>query len=97
MKALPRRLPVRVGHDAWGRLDELSAAGAVLTTQAVLRRGEVVVLSFELHGETFTELDAVVSHAAPDDDGFTRAEVDFRDQVHRRRLATALLDVLSRQ
>jgi len=83
--------------DGWGRLLELSASAAVLSTQTPLQSQEKLSLSFEVYGERFKDLPAVVEHAEKDDDGFCRAELRFKDEVEKRRLARVLADLLSRQ
>lgn len=83
-------------QDAWGRLLELTAGGAVLSTAATLRLGEELTLSFELGGEEFRSVPARVSHVEPDLDGQTWAELRFADELERRRLAKTLLDVLAK-
>lgn len=97
------RLPVLVAFpepagraDGWGRFLELSAAGAKLSTLTRLSPRERVLLSFELAGERFRELAAEVTAASLDADGYCAAEVLFPDEVERRRLAKALLDLLTR-
>lgn len=99
----PSRLPVRLAFDAedgredfWGRLERLSAARAVLSTQCELRRGQSLRLWFEVNGERFDEARARVTHVEIDDDGYSGAELEFEDPVDRRRLAKALADLLSR-
>jgi hypothetical protein len=102
-RATPARVPVRLDFgpddgraESWGSLESLTPAGARLSTLARLSRGQPVLLTFELGGETFTELRARVTHAAVDPDGFCEAELDFADILARRKLAALLLDVLSR-
>lgn len=88
--------PESARQDAWGRLTRLTAGGAELTTAVRLVRDEGVLLSFELGGERFEEVRARVAHAEDDADGHRLAELLFRDEVQRRTLAKALIDVLSR-
>lgn len=83
-------------QDAWGRLLELTAGGASLSTAAPLMKGEDVLLAFELGGEEFRAVPAKVSRTEPDADGQTLAELRFTDELERRRLSTVLLDVISR-
>lgn len=97
------RLPVLIGFpeasgraEGWGRFSELSGSSAALSTLTRLSSRERVHLSFELAGERFESLAADVVVASLDADGYCVAEVSFRDEVQRRRLAKALLDVLSR-
>lgn len=82
-------------QDAWGRLLKITAGGAELSTSAKLAKGEFVVLDFELGGERL-QIRSRVHHAYDDDDGARVAELRWADMVERRRLARALLDVLSR-
>jgi hypothetical protein len=83
-------------QDAWGRLLDLSAGGAVLSTAAPLQVGEGLTLSFELGGEDFRAMTARVYHVEPDVDGQPLADLRFTDELDRRRLSKLLLDVLSR-
>ncbi|MDD5656393.1 MAG: hypothetical protein PHF00_03965 [Elusimicrobia bacterium] len=83
-------------EDGWGRLLELAASAAVLASQSPVKAGDKILLCFEVHGEKFEDLRAVVEHAVFDEDGFCRAELRFNDEVHKRRLARVLLDVIAR-
>ncbi len=82
-------------QDAWGRLLKITAGGAELSTAAKLAKGEFVLADFELGGERLL-IRARVRHAYDDDDGGRVCELRWADMVERRRLARALLDVLSR-
>lgn len=82
-------------QDSWGRLLKVTAGGAELSTPARLSKGETVLVQFELGGERLL-VRALVQHARDDDDGARVAELRWNDMVERRRLARALLDVLSR-
>ena len=84
-------------EDAWGRLLELAASAAILSTQAPLRPLDKVLVSFEVYGERFRDLPALVENAANDEDGFCRAQLRWQDEVEKRRLARVLADILSRQ
>lgn len=89
--------PGEAGRESgWGRLLELSASTAVLSTNLPLSRLERVLLSFELGGERFESLACSVSFKESDEDGYTRAELSFADEPEKRRLARLLLDVLAR-
>jgi hypothetical protein len=91
------RFPAEASRcEAWGRLAELSASSASLSTQATMRRGERCLLSFEIGLERFKDLPAEIGWVERDADGFWVAEVRFRDEVDKRRLARALLDALAR-
>jgi hypothetical protein len=94
--ALPVALLLENGTDAWGRLNALTAHGADLSTLSRLESRQALALSFELAGERFKELTAVVEDARTDADGYCDAKLRFTDEVDRRRLARVLLDVLSR-
>lgn len=80
----------------WGRFLELSAGGAIVTTRSGLNRHDSIYLTFEVSGEKFKAMPAVVTHEELDDDGYVRAEIRFTDEVEKRRLARTLLEVLSR-
>ena len=82
-------------QDSWGRLLKITAGGAVLSTPTRLAQGESFLASFELAGKPLTIL-ARVHHVSSDDDGQCVAELRWNDLVERRRLAQALLDVLSK-
>lgn len=82
-------------QDSWGRLLKITAGGAELSTAARLAKGEVVLVQFDLGGERLL-VPAAVHHAYDDDDGARFAELRWTDMATRRRLARALLDVLSR-
>lgn len=96
LPVLLRFPPESARQDAWGRLTRLTAGGAELATAVRLVRDEGVLLSFELGGERFEEVRARVAHAEDDADGRRLVELLFRDEVQRRSLAKALIDVLSR-
>jgi hypothetical protein len=82
-------------QDGWGRLLNITAGGAELSTGARLGKGESVLVRFELGGARLV-IRAVVGHVVCDDDGQCLAELRWTDFVERRRLARALLDVLSK-
>ena len=81
--------------DGWGRLLQLTAGGAELSTATRLAKGEDVCLEFELGGERLSAA-ARVLHAGRDDDGHCLAELRWTGMLDRRRLARALIDALSR-
>lgn len=81
--------------DGWGRLLQITAGGAELSTGTRLVKGTDVSVAFELGGERLA-VAARVSHSEDDDDGHILAELRWTDMVTRRRLARVLLDVLSR-
>ncbi|MHB2026010.1 MAG: hypothetical protein ACYCPQ_05165 [Elusimicrobiota bacterium] len=81
--------------ESWGRLEELSAASAILLTQSRLRPGDRIFLGFEIGGKPFSPLRASVITCARDMDGFCRAEIRFVDELEKRDLAAAILRVLS--
>lgn len=81
--------------DGWGRLVELTAAGAVVETRDAVRRGEEAALTFDLFGERFVDFAAEISYAEAGAGGL-RVELAWRDEIERRRLARVLLDLLSR-
>ncbi|MDE2509907.1 MAG: hypothetical protein KGL74_02180 [Elusimicrobia bacterium] len=93
---LLRFAPAAGRQDAWGRLTRLTSGGAELSTSARLTRDEGVLLSFELGGVRFDEVRGRVAHAEDDVDGHRLAELVFQDEVQRRALAKALVEVLSR-
>jgi len=82
-------------QDSWGRLLKITAGGAQLSTAAKLRKGETVLVKFDLGVERLL-LSAKVHDAYDDDDGHRLAELRWNDLVERRRLARVLLEVLSR-
>ena len=88
--------PSDARQESWGRLVRLSAVDAKLSTLCDLRSGQRLRLTFEVNGEPFLALRCKVSHSEIDDDGYCLAELDFEDQLDRRRLAKALGDLLSR-
>lgn len=99
--ALPIPVLLRFGPESsrlegWGRLARLTSGGAELSTAVRALKGEYVFLSFELAGRAFEEVRARVAHAEDDADGHRLAELSFTDEVQRRELAKALVDVLSR-
>ncbi|MFA6003342.1 MAG: hypothetical protein WC881_04670 [Elusimicrobiota bacterium] len=83
-------------EDSWGRFVELAASTAILATQTPLQALDKVLLSFEVYGEKFKDLPAMVENSITDDDGFCRADLRFQDEVEKRRLARCLADLLSR-
>ena len=84
------------GLNGWGRLLELRASSAKLSTQTPLDRGESLRLEFEVNGERFPDLRARVECVERDEDGFLAADLRFEDEVEKRRLARTLADLLSR-
>ena len=88
--------PASARQDAWGRLTRLTSGGAEMSTAVRLAREEGVLLSFELGGERFEEMRARVGHAEDDADGHRLVELLFTDEVQRRALAKALVEVLAR-
>lgn len=102
MKRAPFFVPARLlfpgsaaREDGWGRLLQITAGGAELSTGTRLVKGADVSVEFELGGERLV-VPARVSHAEADDDGHSLAELRWTDMVSRRRLARVLLDVLAR-
>lgn len=103
MRRAPSLIPVLLRfpgsaarQDAWGRLLELTAGGATLSTAAPLARGEALTLSFELGGEELKGVPARAAHVERDADGHVLAELRFTDELERRRLSRLLLDLLAR-
>lgn len=91
------KFPAELGRaDAWGRLVELSASSACLETDCVIARHERVLLTFTLGGEAYRDLPATVSWVERQSDGWRSAELDFSDEVEKRRLARALAEALAR-
>ena len=93
--ALLRFAGTSARQDAWGRLLKITAGGAELSTAARMTKGERLSAKFELGGEML-RVAAEVSHVGKDDDGQTLAELRWIDMVERKRLARAILDVVSR-
>lgn len=93
---LLRFAPEASRQDSWGRLVVLTPGGAELSTSVRLLKGETVLLSFELGLERFEDFRARVEYAEDDQDGARLAELRFLDEVQRRGLARALVDVLAR-
>ena len=92
------RFPGEVAReDGWGRFLELAASAAKLCTQTPLKEGEKLRLGFEVNGERFPVLRAMVEYVDRDEDGFCRADLRFEDEVDKRRLARVLADLLARQ
>lgn len=103
MASFPGRLPVLIRfseeaarQDCWGRLEKLSGTDALLSTRARLARGDRVLLDFELGPGSFEGVPGEVHEVEFDLDRYCSAEIRFTDEVCKRRLATALLDLLSR-
>jgi hypothetical protein len=84
-------------EDGWGRFLELCASSAKLSTQIPLEPGDLLRLGFEVNGERFSDLRAIVKYVDRDEDGFVRADLAFQDEVEKRRLARTLADLLARQ
>lgn len=103
MTRSPVLIPALIGfpgasarQDAWGRLLELTPAGAILCTAAPLAPGEELFLSFGLGDEELRGVSARAAHVERDADGQLLIELRFTDELERRRLSRVLLDVLSR-
>ncbi len=101
--AFPVRLPVVIRfpetasrQDSWGRLEKLSGSDAVLDTRTELRPGDRIFLDFDLAAERFEGVPGEVRHAELDSDRYCQAEIRFTDEVLKRRLGAALLELLSR-
>ena len=88
--------PQSARQEAWGRLTRLTSGGAELSTAVRLVRDEGVLLSFDLGGDRFEDVRARVVHAEDDVDGHRLVELVFADEVQRRTLAKALVNVLAR-
>lgn len=82
--------------DAWGRLLSLTPSSASLETRLPLKAKDFVCLGFELAGEDFQDVEALVLHRWTDQDGYTIAQLELRDRSARARLARLLADLLSR-
>lgn len=98
--SLPARLdfaPEEGRAEGWGRLVELSPAGAVLLTQTLLARRDRVRLTFAVGEEKFRELRAEVEFCSADAEGYSEAELRFLDPLERKRLARSLLEAMTRQ
>lgn len=102
MKRAPRLIPALLRfsgaaarQDAWGRLLELNAGGAVLSTAVAMAKGETLAVFFELGGERFA-VAASVDFSRRDDDGGNLVELTWRDMVERKRMARALVELLAR-
>lgn len=98
----PRRIPVLIGftgasakHEAWGHLSGLAATAARISLLTPLAKDEELFLSFELAGESFSAMTARADWTEIDADGYILAEVSFTDKAAQRRLAKALLELLS--
>lgn len=96
LPALLRFPPESARQDAWGRLTRLTSGGAELSTAVRLVRGEGVLLTFDLGGDRLEEVRSRVADAVDDADGHRLVELAFLDEVQRRALAKALVEVLSR-
>ncbi len=88
--------PALFKMDAWGRLDEISALGGRLRALAPLGKGARIKISFELFGDKFEGLPCRTLECAKNADGYFEARLAFIDELHKRRLAKLLADVLSR-
>lgn len=98
----PRRIPVMIGftgsssqRETWGHLTGLAATAARVSLLTPLAKDEELYLSFELGGEKFPAMTARADWMEIDADGFTLAEIRFTDKAAQRRLAKALLELLS--
>lgn len=95
MPALLRFPGSSARQDSWGRLLKITAGGCELSTAARFAAGEIVLVQFELGGESLL-MPGRVFYARDDDDGHRLAELRWNDMTARRRLARVLLDVLAR-
>lgn len=84
-------------EDSWGRFTELAACDARLSTRAELKARDLLELSFEIGGEYFVRVPALVARVESDSFGYAEAELRFTDEAQKRRLAKTLLDLLSRR
>lgn len=98
----PAAIPVLIAFpdgardEGWGRFTDLSASRARLVTRTWAKKGEGLLLAFELGGEGFREAPCVAERSARDADGYYVHDLKFTDEVLKRRLARALLDLMSR-
>jgi len=68
--------PTRV--ETWGRLLSLAPEGARLICRAPLVDGALLLLEFEVFGDPFNRIEAIVSGAKLDPDGYTTATLGFQ-------------------
>ncbi len=64
--------------ETWGRLLSLSPEGGRLVCQAPIPDGAVLSLEFEVFGDPFVGIEAVVSQSETDPDGYTLGSLTFR-------------------
>ncbi|MBI5211693.1 MAG: hypothetical protein HY927_17120 [Elusimicrobia bacterium] len=82
-------------RDCWGKLAELAPSGAKLSTRFVIERGALLFVSLRLGHEDFERIAASVTKVATDREGYRVADLAFTDEIQKRRLAKALLDILA--
>jgi len=99
----PSFVPARYAFDpraerpeGWGRLLRLGANGASLLTGGRLDAGDRLSLTFELPGEAFDGVWAVVRTAETDPDGYREASLRFLDPRDAKRLGRVLAGLLAR-
>ncbi len=82
-------------QETWGRFLDLQSNRARLITRARLEKGDLLILSFELPGEAFTGIDAEVSRAGVDEDGYYVCTVLFPEPEQRVSLGRVLQRILT--
>lgn len=97
----PRFIPVVIEFpegearvESWGRFLDLAPAGARLMTRTPLRRGEALLLTFDLPGERFERARAGVVSSAKDEDGYYVCRMKFSAADDRVRMGRILREAL---
>lgn len=102
---LPKPVPVVLSfpeeaarQDAWGRLRALAGIEACVETRAKIAKGERLFLSFDLPGgDNFKDIPARARKVGVDADGYLVVQVDFLDEVHKKKLGRVVGRLLSTQ
>lgn len=97
-KAIPVRFsfPQEVDRgEGWGRLTRLSSKTASLLSLSQFSIGKRAILYWELNGESFS-VESRVLTVAREESGYFKAQLFFVRGTDRKRLATFLLDIISR-
>jgi len=83
--------------EIWGRLLSLSPDGATLVSHAPVPDGALLLLQFEIFGDAFHGVEALVTGVETDADGYAKASLQFRKTADRVAIGRAVRRVVASQ
>jgi len=81
--------------ETWGRLLSLNPDGARLILRAPIPVGGLLLLDFDVFGDPFSGVEALISDPSLDEDGYTVAGVSFRRTEQRVAVGRAVRRVVA--